>query len=695
MCGLAIEHDGETIHSIRGDDADPFSRGHLCPKALALKDVHEDPDRLRLPQRRRGDRWETLSWDEAFDEVAERLTGLQREHGPSAVGVFQGNPTIHNYGTMLFAQLFVRALRTRSHFSATSVDQLPQMLASLLMFGHQALLPVPDVDRSDYLLIVGANPLASNGSLMTAPGIERRLRDLRQRGGRIVVLDPRRTETAKLADEHRFVRPGRDALVLLAMVHVIVHERLGRLRHLAPFVDGLDAVERAAEGFSPEVVAPSAGIDADVIRRLAREFASADRAVCYGRVGACTQEFGGLVAWLVNVLNVLTGNLDRPGGAMFATPAVDLVKLAAWSGQEGNFARHRSRVRGLPVFGGELPAVALAEEIETPGEGQLRGLVVSAANPVLSTPNGVRLERALSTLEFMVSIDIYRNETSRLAHFILPPTFALEQSNYDVALHAVAVRDTARLSPALFAPPPSAQQDWEIYLELTRRIEATRGLRARLRGALTARAMRALGPRGLLGVLLKAAPKGRRVSLAELDAAPHGIDFGPLVPALPGRLYTANKRVDLAPAQILGDLPRLRAAMGRDDGALVLIGRRELRSNNSWMHNSERLVKGPERCTLLVHPDDAARLGVANGVRVRVSSRVGSVETTATLSDDVAVGVVSLPHGWGHGRPGVTLRVAQKRPGVSMNDLTDDAFIDALSGTACLNGTPVRVERIS
>jgi anaerobic selenocysteine-containing dehydrogenase len=701
MCGITIETKDGAITSIRGDREDPFSRGHLCPKAMGLKDVHEDPDRLRQPVRREGGLWKTIGWDEAFDEVAAGLRAVQRAHGKSAVAVYQGNPTVHNYGSMLFSPMFVRALRTKNRFSATSVDQLPHMLASLLMFGHQLAVPIPDLDRTDFLLVLGANPAISNGSLMTAPGAAARIEAIRARGGRVVVIDPRRTETAELADTHLFIRPGTDALLLLALVHTVFAEKLDRLRSCAPFTHGLETVRARVAAYSPERVAATVGIGAETIRTLARDFAKAESAVCYGRVGVCTQDFGGLACWLVNVLNIVTGNLDRPGGAMFTTPAVDVVGLTGRLGQAGHFARWKSRVRGLPEFGGELPVATLAEEIETPGKGQLRGLVTSAGNPVLSTPNGGRLDKALASLDFMVSIDFYVNETTRHAHVILPPTFALEHDHYDLAFHVLAIRNTAKYSPPLVPRPANARHDWEIFNELTWRLAGS-GRVERLRARAQAMVMNKLGPDGMLDQMLRIGPYGDRfvplrrgLRLKSLVDAPHGIDLGALKPTLPGKLQTKDGAIALAPDVFLNDLARVDALLAqapRPTGDLQLIGRRELRTNNSWMHNSRRLVKGPERCTLRMHPTDAAARGLTNGAAVRIRSRVGTVTAPLEITDEVMPGVVSLPHGWGHDRPGVRLAVAKEHAGVSINDLTDDARVDALSGNASFSGVAVDVQ---
>lgn len=700
MCGLVIETRDASIEKIRGDENDPLSRGHICPKAVALQDLHQDPDWLRRPLRRRGNDFEEISWDAAIDEAATRIHEIQSAHGRSAVALYQGNPVVHNHGALIFGQLFARTLGSHRNFSATSVDQLPQMLAAFLMYGHQLLMPVPDVDRTAHFLILGANPLASNGSLMTAPGIRKRLTDMRARGGRVVLVDPRRTETAAYADVHLAIRPETDALFLLALIHTLFEERLTKPGRLAAFTDGIDEVARIAKDWSPEGVADTVGLSAEAIRTEAREFAHSPSSVCYGRVGISTQSFGGLASWLMNAVNIVTGNLDREGGFMFTRPAIDVVALAALAGLKGRFAKYRSRVRGAPDFGGEWPVATLSEEIETEGKGQVKALVTLGGNPVLSSPNGGRLERALRGLDFMVSIDPYVNETSRLAALILPPASPLTRDHYDLVFHILAVRNTAKYSPALFDKPPDARHDWEILLALTEGLARRRG-----GGGVTARltrsAMGRLGPRGIIGTLLRLGPHGAGLnpfgggmSLGKLEHEVSGIDLGPLAPCLPGRLYTPSKRIDLVPKAFVDDLPRLRAWMSDAPArgmTLTLIGRREVRSNNSWMHNSERLMKGADRCTLLMHPRDAETRGLTDGQRVRISSRSGEVAAPVEITDAMREGVVSLPHGFGHGREGVRLSVASAHAGASFNDVADELRIDALCGTAAFSGTPVQV----
>jgi len=703
ICGIEITVADAGRLDIRGDKDDPFSRGFICPKAVALQDIHFDKDRLKQPVRRTANGWQSIGWDEAFDEVARNLKQIQMRHGRSAVATYLGNPTVHSYGAMLFAPGFIRSLHTRNKFSATSVDQLSHHLAAYLMFGHQLLLPIPDVDRTKFLLILGANPAASNGSLMTAPGMPQRLKDIRARGGRVVLVDPRRNETASLADRHLFIRPGTDALFLLALLNVIFSEGLTQLGALASFTDGMETIRSVVAEFAPERVATITGISAEEIRVLAREFAAAESAVCHGRIGVSTQEFGGLCQWLINVLNTVAGNLDRPGGAMFTLPAFDPITAPESVAPRGSFGRWQSRVRKLPEFAGELPVAVLAEEILTEGQGQIKALITHAGNPVLSTPNGRELDRALDGLEFMASIDFYINETTRHAQIILPPTAPLERGHYDLAFNLLGVRNTAKFSPPLFEKTDGdTRHDWEIFLELQTRMDG---------GALVGRVKRAvgkrfLGPEKILDLGLRFGPYGDKfnpfskgLNLRKLKAAVHGIDLGPLRPCLPNRLRTAGKRIQLAPEAFVKDVGRLMdwerrfaALPSGNNGHLLLIGRRQLRSNNSWLHNSERLVKGKQRCTMLIHPIDAAHRNLHNGQTALVRSKAGSIEIPIEVSDEVMPGVVSIPHGWGHNRKGVQLEIARQHAGQSINDLTDNQAVDALCGTAAFNGTPVTVD---
>ncbi len=689
-CGVAIEVDGDRVVSVRGDDADPFSKGYICPKGTALADLHHDPDRLRSPMRRDGDTWHPIGWDEALDLVASKLREIRARDGADAVAVYQGNPTAHNLGLLTYGQLALRSLRTKNMYSATSLDQLPHMLAALQMFGNQLLMAVPDVDRADLFICLGANPLASNGSIMTAPDIRGRLKAIRDRGGRVIVLDPRRTETADKADRHLFIRPGTDAVLLLAMIHELFAEKLVRLGRLP--VTGLDELRTASAAWTPERAAEVTGVAADDIRELTRTFATTERAVLYGRIGVCVQEFGGLAAWLCYAINALTGHLDEPGGLMFSTPAVDPLPLAGLLGFDGGFARWKSRVSGKPEFGGELPVTALAEEILTPGPGQVRALVTSAGNPVLSAPGGPELERALGSLEFMVSIDPYINETTRFAHVILPPTSPLERSHYDAALFAYAVRNVAKYSPPLFERRPDERHDWEIMAGLFARLALPAG------NKLVERVLGKLGPEAVIDFGLRTGPYGMRrglkgLTLAKLRAQPHGVDLGPLESRMPARLATRDRKVHLAPSIYLADLPRLARSFAQTTDGLVMIGRRHLRSNNSWLHNSERLVKGPPRCTLMIHPADAAQRGLVDGGLARVASTKGAIDLPVEVTDTMMPGVVSVPHGWGHGRRGVRLRVAASVPGASVNDVIDSSRIDELSGTSALTGQPVEVTR--
>jgi len=671
ICGLEITTAGGRITDLRGDPADPLSHGHICPKGSALIDLHADPDRLKRPLVRDGETRREVTWEEAFALVATRLNAVIGEHGDDAVAVYLGNPTSHNSGTLLSMGGFTKALRTRNRFSATSVDQLPHHLAAVAMFGHPLLLPIPDVDRTDYFLIMGANPLVSNGSIMTAPGMRDRLRAIRERGGKVVVIDPRRTETAAAASEHHFVRPGSDAALLLALIATIFENGDAKLGRLAEFSDGFETIGRLVRDFTPERVASFVGIDAAVIRRLAAEFAAAPRAVAYGRVGLSMQSFGSICQWLVNVLNAISGNLDEPGGAMWTLPALDMIGGAKPGAAYSD--RWRSRVRDLPEFLDEFPAATMADEMLAPGPGQVRAFVSIAGNPVLSTPGGQRLDRALAELDFVVCVDPYLNETTRHADVILPPAFGLETEHYDVIFHHLAVRNTARYSDAVFPIADDQRYDWQIF----------EGLRRALTGKPSVR------PSERLDLGLALGP--RKTSLAELRAHPHGVDYGPLEPCLPQRLLTENGKVHLAPQAFVRDVERLERELHSAAPPLVLIGRRQLRGNNSWMHNAPRLMRGPERCTLLIHPLDAEMHGIVSGGSVELRSRAGAIVVPAEISDEVMPGVVSLPHGFGHDRAGAQLSVAAERAGASFNDISDERRLDDFSGNAALNGIPVEV----
>jgi anaerobic selenocysteine-containing dehydrogenase len=687
MCGIEIELQDDTITAIRGDKQNPFSRGHICPKATALQDIYEDPNRLKRPVRRTDDGWEEISWDDAFDEVVSNLKAVREQYNGNAVGVYLGNPVAHNMGSILYAPPFIRTLRTRNRFSATSVDQLPTHFASYFMFGHQFLMPVPDIDRTDHMLILGANPLASNGSLMTVPDVRNRLKAVQQRGGKVIVIDPRKTETAQLADDHYFIKPGSDALFLLAFIHTLFTDDLVKPGRLSDVIDGVEQVQALVAEFTPETVAPITGIPAESIRAMVKDFVKAESAVCYGRIGTSTQQFGGLCNWAIHTINILTGNLDEPGGAMFTRPAFDVVALSTAMGRTGSYGRWTSRVRGLPEFGGELPVSVLAEEMLTEGDGQIKAMVTIAGNPVLSTPNGTQLDAGFANLDFMVAIDIYINETTRHANIILPPTTGLETEHFDVVFNAYAVRNTAHFSEALFEPEDDQMHDWQIFQELRRRMESDlpRGVSKDFFTKFT--------PAQLVDLAMKYGTYDVRIW--DLRENPHSVDLGELDSVLPQRL--PNRIIRLAPEEIMCDISRLREYLHTHGDAsangfdLRLIGRRHLRSNNSWMHNSERLMRGKNRCTLMIHPDDAAAHQLSDEDCVTVTSRVGSVEIQVEITDNIMPGVVSIPHGFGHQRKGVQLDVAAAYAGVSMNDLTDDHYLDALTGNASLSGVPVKI----
>ena len=724
-CGLEIETEGREVVSVRGDADDVFSRGFICPKAYGIKQLHEDPDRLTAPLVRRDGELVEATWDEAFEEIDRRLTPILSEHGKNSVAVYLGNPNAHNLSAITHGPAMLRVLGSQQIYTASTVDQMPKQVSSGLMFGTMLSVPIPDVNRCDHLLLLGANPLVSNGSLLTAPNMRGRLRAIRERDGKVVVVDPRRTRTAEEASEHHFIRPGTDALLLAAMACTIVEEGLEDTAALAEHVNGLDEVRALVREFPPESVADACGIEAEEIRRMARELAAAERGAVYARIGTCTQEFGTHASWLVDVLNVLTGNLDREGGAMFTRAAAGQRNSSGpgGGGKGMQFGRWQSRVRGLPEYFGELPAAALAEEIDTPGEDRVRALITVAGNPFVSTPNSGRLERAAESLDFMLAIDIYVNETTRHADVILPAPEPLEKSHYDVALYQLAARNVANFSPPVFEREGPAE--WEVLMRLAG-IVAGQGpngdvaafdhmviqtliqrevgmdgspVAGRDPGELLAELEPRRGPERVLDFLLRVGPYGdgfeadpEGLTLDALERSPHGVDLGPLESRLPDMLRTASGKVELAPEEIVGDMDRLRAAAARErNGGFVLIGRRQLRSNNSWMHNLPALVKGKERCTLYLHPDDAVRLGLADGERASVTSATGAIEVPVEVTDEIMRGVVSIPHGWGHDADGVRMDVASAHAGVNSNFLADESMVEPLSGNAVLNGIPVEV----
>jgi anaerobic selenocysteine-containing dehydrogenase len=727
-CGLELRLDGRAITLVRGDRDDVFSHGYLCPKGTALKQLESDPDRIRTPLIREGDTFHEATWDEAFEAIDAGLAPIREQYGADALAIYMGNPSAHNLAGLVYNRVILQAARTKNVYSASTADQMPKQVSAGLMFGGGLTIPVPDVDRTDYLLMLGANPYASNGSLLTAPDLPGRLQALRARGGKLVVVDPRRTKTAEEADEHLPIRPATDALFLFALVNVLFAEDLVDLGDVAAHVNGLDEVGRTAAAFAPDVVAPACGIDAPTIRRIAHELAAAPTAAVYGRIGTCTQEFGTLASWLVDVLNICTGNLDRPGGALFTNAATSVAGTSSGKGSGVTFGRRSSRVRELPEYFGELPVVCLAEEIETPGDGRIRALVTIAGNPAVSTPNSDRLRGALATLDFMVSIDIYLNETTRHADVILPPEPELARGHYDLALYNLAIRNVANYSPPLVDLEPGEVPEWRSMLRLAGviggqgahadvdalddllvsglvdRAIARRG--SNVEGRDADELMKALatrrGPERVLDFMLRTGPYGDGfgadpdgLSLAVLEANTHGVDLGPLQPRIPEVLRTPSGMIELAPDACVADVERLRAALerplARDGGPLVLVGRRDLRSNNSWMHNLPVLVKGKARCTVHVHPEDATRLGVGDGAEVRVRSAAGEVVLPAEVTDAVMQGVVSIPHGWGHDVEGTNMATAAGHAGVNSNVLARSDLFDPLSGNAVFSGIPVEL----
>jgi anaerobic selenocysteine-containing dehydrogenase len=683
MCGLKITYKEKKVISIVGDKKDPLSKGYICPKSLALKDLYEDSDRLKTPIKRVENGWKKISWTEAFDEVEHQIKKIQEQYGNDAVATYQGNPNVHNLGSMLYGGPFLKSLKTKQKYSATSADQLPHHIASLKMFGHQMLIPIPDIERTDYLLILGANPGASNGSLLTAPGFSQKIKNIQKRGGEVINIDPRYTETSKISSDHFFINPGKDALLLLSLLNVIFEQGIDEKTHLSSHLKGLEEIKEIIKQYPPQKTASIIGIDSLEIQKIAKNFMNSKTAVCYGRMGVSTQEFGGICQWLINVINIVTNNMDKAGGAMFTKAAIDLVFMTGMKGKVGNFDRYRSRVHDLPEYSGELPVATLADEMIVEGEGQIKMLICTAGNPVLSTPNGKKLEKALEGLDFMVSIDIYLNETSKYANIILPSTNGLETLHYDLVFHQLAIRNTAKLSEVLFEKDENQKHDWQILNELTERITGKKN---------------PLTPEMMLDNMFKfSSYKDANLSVKKLKENPSGIDLGALQPLLTKRIFTQDKKINISPKFFINDLKRLDKELFNTNGEdktnypFALIGRRHLRNNNSWMHNSKLLMKGKNRCTVLMCPKDANNLSITNHQKIRITSNVGSIELPVEISDEMKEGVLSIPHGFGHNRQGTKIKLAEENAGESINDLTDDYNIDKLTGNVNFSGTRVKV----
>ncbi len=727
-CGLQVTTENHHIVGIRGQDDDPFSQGYLCPKGFALKALEEDPDRLTTPMLRRGAQWQAISWDEAWSEIADYLPKIISQHGKDAVAIYLGNPNVHNLSGQLYASALARVLGSRNVYSASSLDQLPKQLSCGLMFGDPMSIPIPDLNFTQYLLIIGANPLVSNGSLMTAPNVRQRLKKIRERGGTIVVIDPCRTRTAQEASQHHFIRPGRDAYFLMGLLCTLFEEDLVNLGHLAEHVVGLEEVGALAKSFQVDELAERCGIAADIIRGIARELAAAPCAAVYGRLGTCTQQFGSLNSYLIDLLNCLTGHLDRVGGVLFPKAAAGAKNTAGVSSRARGFGLGKlsSRVNGLPQVNGEMPTAALADEILTPGDGQIRALITVAGNPASSAPDSDRLNRALESLEFLVCVDGYLNETTRHANVILPGPGHLQRPHYDIVFAQFAIHNYARYSEAVFPLQPGQLDEWEILLGLaaiasgaklnhqqmdeilvqqllTRELQMPGStIAGRNQDEILAMLPKRGGPERMLDFLLRVGPYGdafgtnaEGLNLECVKASPRGIDLGPLQPRIPEVLRTPSGKIELAPAVLVADAERLRP--NERDSGMVLIGRRELRSNNSWMHNLPPLTKGPSPCTLLINVTDAQRLELQKGDIAQVAA-LHDPETQLDIevepTDDIMAGVVSIPHGWGHRGQGMRMGVAQQRPGVNVNRLLSSQLLDPLSGNAVQNGVPVRVSKL-
>ena len=699
MCGLEIEHDGKSVHTVKGDVNDPFSKGSICPKGALIHKIHEDPNRLKKPlKKNENGEFEEVSWKEALDYTAAQLNKIKEKHGKNAIALYLGNPTVHNFGMMMFVGELKKMLDTNQVYSPTSMDQLPHHFIGYYMFGHPLNIPIPDIDRTQHIIMFGANPIASNGSIMSGCGPIERIRAIQGRGGKVVLVDPRRNETAKVVDEHVFIRPSTDVYLLLSMLHLITTNDWIDLKHLEDHINGYSKLKGIAKDYTPEAVEGITGIPAQTIRALTLDYVLEERAVLYGRMGMSTQEHGGLCHWLITVINIITGHFDKEGGAMFTNPAIDIKRQKGFKSAHG---RWHSRVRKLPEFEGELPVAVLAEEMMTPGEGQVKALVTYAGNPALSTPNAKRLDKALPELDFMLSIDIYLNATTRHADVILPTPSHLEIDHYDLIFNQISVSNNAKFSEALFEPEEGQLFDWQIVRELVKRMSKDTSRKASF-------LHKHLTPRQLLNLGLMTGPYGKLshpkkwfsgLSLNKLIQSKHGISFGHMTPMIPQALNTPDNKINIADDIFINRIKQLKPEVPETlaNNQFYYIGRRHLRNNNSWMNNVEKLMSGKNRCTVMISDKDALALDVKSGDLLKVQSDTGSIQIPAEVTPDIMQGVVSIPHGYGHNKSGVKMDIAadEKYAGVSVNDITDHNRLDELTNNAAFSGTKVFIEKLT
>ncbi len=710
LCGMVAEVADGKLVSLRADKEHPLSAGFACQKGIAFTEVVNDPDRVTTPLRRRPDgTFEEVTWDEALADIAKRLSDIHRQHGSGAFAWYFGNPGAFSYSHLMAVVLFVNGLGLGTHlYTASSQDTHSRLMASQLLYGIPSAVPIPDLNRTDLLVVMGANPVVSHGSVLTAPRIKDRMRDVVKRGGRVVVIDPRRTETAAQFEWLGIV-PDTDALLLLSMLQVMFAEDLLDRRKINTQADGVAWLAAQCAPFTPERTESATGIPAATVRGLARSLAATPRAAVYGRIGTCSGRSGTLTSYLIDAVNLVAGNLDVPGGSVFGSYGVPgegwaFTALGAFLRQD--YRRNRSRVGGFGNLVHTEPATMMAKEITTPGDRQIRALFVSAGNPVLSVPNGAELAEAMPKLDLSVALDFYLTETTSQCDYVLPVTTMYERDDFPLLFqpfHATPFRQTTE---AVVAPRGQARTEWQIVDDLMRRMATRSPVFAALALARTTAGLvgRELSPRPLVDALIRIGRGGdwfgiRRGGLSFRGLAekhPHGAVLEPELRtgSLRSAIAYPNRRIRLQHDEIAAAITELTRRADSVGYPLRLIGMRQTRSENSWMHNAPLLMRGDRTPRALMHTDDARRRGIAEGDEISVRSPYGKIELPTTLTEDIVVGTVAIPHGWGHNGTG-GWRVANGVGGVNVNDLTsnDPDDVESLSGMAWLSGVPVEVER--
>lgn len=708
-CGLKVTTQGNRVLKIEADEDNVVTRGFVCSKGIRFKDVHESPDRLRHPIKRVGDRWERISWEQAFQEIGEKVKGIRSRHGGESFAMYMGNPAGFSGTHPVFCQAFLAGLGSKHFYTPGSQDCNNKFAASQRMYGSPFVQPIPDFDNVDCFIIVGSNPAISHMSFINAARPVERLKALEEKGGKVYFVNPRRTESARRVGEQVFIRPGTDIWFLLAFLNELIASGGVQPSVVDKYMKGFDAVEQLVQPWTPERAERVTGIPAATLRAMVSRYSNAKGGALYCSTGVNQAQHSTLAYWILNVINCVSGNLDRRGGMLVSRGLVDLPKIAKKFGYGDR--TDRSRIGNFASVLDSFPAGILPDEIFTPGRGQVKALFVSAGNPVLSCANGTRMEKAIKQLELVVCIDLFRNETGNLADYVLPGLTWLERPDIPVGAAGLQTVPYIQWTDAMVQPDGEQQDEWWIYTELARAC-GVRLFGDKSFGGMLAHyyfmANRYVQKLPLLGNLLAFDPAhmqsamllgSLRVKPAQMRSNPGAILLKPNLPKdfLGSRVLTEDGKVDLAPAEYIEGAKMLESDFEREIAQrdqLRLISKRERFGHNSWMHNVQEFVFRNNTNFVYMHPDDAERCGLKDRELAEVRSATGNVTLPVKLTDDMMPRAIALPHGWGHQRAD-GLSVASRTTGVNANLLAPDgpASLERFAGMALMNGIPVEVRR--